>query len=654
MSVTWKILLPAAALMARIVGAATLNVPAGGDLQGALNAAHPGDTIQLAAGAQFVGHYYLPPNPGTQTITIQSSAISSLPAGVRVSPGQSALMPKLRTPDSSPALQMTTGAAYYRIQGVEFLGPQGVYIQDMVQVGTGNENAPGLLPHDIDLDRDYIHGDVTAGSKRGVALNGVNITVENSYISEFKSTWQDTQAIAGWNGPGPFRILNNHLEGGAETVAFGGVVPAIQGVIPSDILIQNNGFIKPLSWQPGSSTYAGMPVWAKNHIELKFAQRVTIDSNTFDNNWVGADQRGFTMVFNVRCENGAVPWAVVNGVTVTNNVIRHSAAGAVFVGHDGNSGGEGSAGQFLLQNNVWEDIGPNWGGDGRLFQIQYGVNGITIDHNTAFEAGFLLVFDSGPSYNINYTNNISNIGWGVAGDGAGSGNSALQAYALGGVFRRNIIIGGSSAGYPSDNFFPSNIDAVGFVNYPGENFLLSVGSPFRGLGTDGSNLGSATVPGALTSPAPVATAPALIPTGWVEVVNNNSGSCVDMTAVNGSELLVNTQIQQYTCLGGKNQEFQFLPVAGGYMITNRASGLQLDVIYMSTNDGAAIIQYPYWGGSNEVWSLVDAGNGYYTIHPNNSGKCMDVYGGSTANAVQIEQWTCTGGTNQQFKLVPVQ
>ena len=38
---------------------------------------------------------------------------------------------------------------------------------------------------------------------------------------------------------------------------------------------------------------------------------MTIDSNTFENNWVGADQQGFMFVFQVRTESGAVPWAAV-------------------------------------------------------------------------------------------------------------------------------------------------------------------------------------------------------------------------------------------------------------------------------------------------------------------------------------------------------
>src|SRR5689334_22762371 len=79
--------------------AVTINVPSGGDFQAALNSANPGDTIVLQAGATYntAGGFTLP-NKGssTQVITIQSSALSALPAaGYRVHPTNAANMPKL-------------------------------------------------------------------------------------------------------------------------------------------------------------------------------------------------------------------------------------------------------------------------------------------------------------------------------------------------------------------------------------------------------------------------------------------------------------------------------------------------------------------------------------------------------------------------------
>src|SRR6266850_7856220 len=79
-------------------------VPAGGDFQAALNAATPGTTLILQAGATYTGNFTLPANPGPGWIYIVSSALSSLPEGTRVTPAQASLMPKLVSPNNNAVL----------------------------------------------------------------------------------------------------------------------------------------------------------------------------------------------------------------------------------------------------------------------------------------------------------------------------------------------------------------------------------------------------------------------------------------------------------------------------------------------------------------------------------------------------------------------
>src|SRR5260370_23398505 len=45
-------------------------VPAAGDLQAAINAARPGDTIELAPGPTYVGNFTLPWEEGAELLTI--------------------------------------------------------------------------------------------------------------------------------------------------------------------------------------------------------------------------------------------------------------------------------------------------------------------------------------------------------------------------------------------------------------------------------------------------------------------------------------------------------------------------------------------------------------------------------------------------------
>lgn len=629
--------------------AASRFVAAGGDLQGALNQATGGDTITIAANAQFTGHFTLAANTSGQWITIQSSAMSNLPgAGQRVSPAQAQYMPKLVTPDENSVLVVAGGANFYRIQGIEFKPTSGVYVQDLIRAGTAYETSVSQLPHDIDFDRDYIHGDMAGGGggKRGIALNDIATTIENSYFEAFISDWQDTQAIAGWNGPGPFTIQNNHLEAGTEILAFGGAVPAIHGLVPSNILIQNNEFYKPTSYYTESPDYRGFRVWAKNHFELKNAKNVTVQNNTFTNNFVQADQRGFVLVLNVRDEQGQVPWATVSNITVRNNLFQHIAAGVLFLGHDDWDNG-GTADNFYFSNNVYTDMGV-YGGDGRLYQILNGMNGITFDHETAFPTCWLMVFDFMPSRNVKVTNSIFANGWGIAGDGTGLGNPAFAYYNSGGSFVNNVVISGDASQYTgsyfANNALPGSAAGVGFVNYNGANFLLAANSSFKGKGTDGLDLGSN-----LQSTAGTLT----VPTGWVKVVSKNSGKCLDVTGISTAP---GASLQQWACTGGDNQKFQFTPVPGGYKVTAKHSGLQLDIAGgpNATQDGTPLGQWPYWGGTNEIFQVSQEVDGYYTIHPDHSGKCLDVAGISKSDGAPVNQWTCWGGDNQKWSFVPVQ
>jgi len=284
--ITSAVILIVASLSAH---AATITVPAGGNVQSAINSAQYGDTIILEAGAVYTGSITLPLKSGTGEIVIQSSRLSELPEGVRVNPSQSALFAKLQsiTP-AEPVVKTVAGSHHYRFQGIEFsTATASVIVYDLIRFGEGRstQNTLSAVPHHLVIDRSYIHGHPTQDLQRGVSANAGDTTISNSYISDIHGVGYDTQAVGGWNGPGPIRIINNYLEAAGENIMFGGADPASEAFIPSNIEIRRNFVFKPLSWKVGDPTYAGKHWTVKNLLELKNAKNVVIDGNIFQNCW---------------------------------------------------------------------------------------------------------------------------------------------------------------------------------------------------------------------------------------------------------------------------------------------------------------------------------------------------------------------------------
>src|SRR5215510_460326 len=263
--------------------AATLTVPAGGSLQSAIDASQPGDTIVLDAGAVYSGDFVLPNKSGSSYITIQSSRVGELPEGVRVGPAQSALFAKLQSGSAAgQVIRAAAGAHHYRFVGVEISSATASMTYDLVRFGESTQTATDV-PHDFVIDRSWIHGFSTQDVQRGVSLNGSEITISNSYINEIHGQGYDTQAICGWNGPGPFYIINNYLEASGENILFGGADPSISILIPSHIEIRRNYLFKPLRWKMSDPSYAGIHWSVKNLLEIKMGRNIVVDGNVMEN-----------------------------------------------------------------------------------------------------------------------------------------------------------------------------------------------------------------------------------------------------------------------------------------------------------------------------------------------------------------------------------
>lgn len=463
----------------------TINVPAGGNLQAALNDARDGDEIVLAAGATYKGNFTLPRRSTSNGwVTIRTSALSQLPAeGVRVSPSNAGSMPKIVSANNEPAIRTAPGASGYRLVGLEVTYDRAVAeAYTLVAIGSSGSSQDQLseVPTRIVLDRMYVHGNSTVSFQRCVALNAARAAVIDSYLSDCHAKGFDSQAIATWNGPGPIKIVNNYLEAAGENVMFGGADPSISQLVPSDIEIRGNHFFKPLAWQSTAWT-------VKNLFELKNAQRVLVEGNVFENNWVQA-QTGYAILFQAVNQSGGAPWSRIQDVTFRHNIVRNSANGFTILSRAGNNVAEPTR-RVLVENNVLLNIGdPALGsGGGRALLILGDLEDLTVRGNTMHAKHSAVFLGGGVKTRLTIENNIfTKSSYGLFGDAKGEGKVAFATYAPDGKFLNNVLALESSkvSQYPTDNAYPARDADIGFVNLPSWDLRLSSSSPYRSSGAN--------------------------------------------------------------------------------------------------------------------------------------------------------------------------
>jgi hypothetical protein len=320
-------------------GGKTWTVHSVADFTNSLEKSSPGDVIVLDAGRVYTGNFLIPAksNPDKKWIYVTSSGYGKLPApGTRVSPSDSVNMPKIVTPNVSPAIRWKDGASYWRFVGVEIYSAStyapkgytpGVYYGYSLVDNFCYPNLPNCpskpnLPSNITFDRVYVHGDATHDVQAGICGNQIGFAVIDSYVSDIHLRGQDAQAVNGYITPGPIKLVNNYLEAAGENVIFGGSGRGAGGYVPSDIEVRNNYFFKPLSWVPLSLN--GRMV-VKNSFELKSAQRILFDNNIIENKWDAAQVTGAFLLTVRTCQSGDV--AVVKDVTITNNVLKNVISG---------------------------------------------------------------------------------------------------------------------------------------------------------------------------------------------------------------------------------------------------------------------------------------------------------------------------------------
>jgi len=430
------------------------------NLQNALNSAQRGDEIVLSAGATYTGNFVLPNKSGTAAngwVLIRSNR--TLPAvGTRVTPAHASLMPRIVTPNVQPAIATSGAASGWWISGIEItIVPVLSYINyGLVALGDGSnkQNTLSKVPSDLVIERSYVHGQPTTKTSRCIALNSARTAIMDSYVHECHLKGFDSQAILGWNGPGPFKIHNNTLAGAGENILFGGADPSIPNLIPSDIEITRNYIVTPVAWKG---------VWTKKNLfELKSAKRVLLQGNVFDGSWVDG-QTGFAVVLKVSNQSGGCTWCETTDVTFRQNIFRNIGAGFSIQGLQGGSAHPvgGLLSRVAIEDNLVENVNVGqFAGEARIISVMNNVQSLAIRRNTLTTTGKLMQFlnlASNPAgTDFVFERNVATYGnYGFFSSWYGIGESSMKGFKGVKSFANIVMIGATKAGYPNGTFVPS-------------------------------------------------------------------------------------------------------------------------------------------------------------------------------------------------------
>jgi hypothetical protein len=133
------------------------------------------------------------------------------------------------------------------------------------------------------------------------------------------------------------------------------------------------------------------------------------------------------------------------------------------------------------------------------------------------------------------------------------------------------------------------------------------------------------------------------------IVARHSGQCLD---VSNYGLNNGDRLQQWYCTGDDNQKFKLVYNFGQWQLVGVQSGKTVSLINYTYANGAIVNQWDNYNGANQQLLISPLDNGAYSVHFNNSDKCLDVSGVSLSPGAKVQQWDCVNGANQEWFFRP--
>lgn len=244
------------------------------NIQAAMDAANPGDTIYVQPGVHVGTLIFRRAASGANPITVTSGKPTWLPcANCRITPSYRSLIPIIRTESgNTPALNaFYQGSPTNPPSGWKFVGigfeTNTVAQFDNAIVATGGQgytgdplgwtfSGPSEMPDSLTFDRVYVGGklDDSIVVQNGIRFSGTNGVFKNSYLGPIYCGGIECHALAIYTSTGPVTITNNFISATSIPLMSGGGDPDYydftNGVNPSNVTVKYTHLYRPLKWWP--------------------------------------------------------------------------------------------------------------------------------------------------------------------------------------------------------------------------------------------------------------------------------------------------------------------------------------------------------------------------------------------------------------------
>jgi hypothetical protein len=500
------------------------------EVQAALSNAYRGDTISLEAGRIWEGTLWVTARPGSSGyLTIQSSAVASLPDGVRVTPGHAPLMPRIQLPPSAAGGawegividSSTPPVEYVRFIGLEIAGNPAVTgaqraSLDLVRLDQNTATSIDQLPNHIEFLRCYLHGAIAGEVRNAFLANARDFVLRDSYLSEIKMVGIETHGVSSYNSPGPFTVENNYIEAAGIGMLWGGGSGGgsiTTEMNPSNGVIRYNYVTRPLKWFSASADFTGAEPIHKNLLEWKQGSNWLVEYNLLTNSYKGAqnNQSGAAVAVNMRLPFPDATWAVTEDIIFRRNMVRGAAGTWSSLGKDDLYGYTGTVRRIAITDNLFTDIGKQWfssnSAAGLYFgRVIYGQEDFAVERNTTYylhqnddDQGVGISYEgSYPIVNFTFRDNLTPRGqYGFKMSGYGSDGASLTAGTTGTLVVTNNTFPGASTFLCttcSDNMYPAraswDANIAGWVSPSTGDYSLGAESPYLTAGSTGGPLGA--------------------------------------------------------------------------------------------------------------------------------------------------------------------